>query len=327
MPAVKITGLGHYLPENKILSSELDQQLGLEKGSVQKKSGLISRHFATQRETTSYMGAQAALRAIEHAGLTLQEIDVIISASGANEQGIPCTAALIQKQLGLAHSGIPCFDISSTCLSFLTALDTMSYLIEGGRFKRALIVSSDLPSRGLNWHDMETCTIFGDGAAACVLEKSTHSSRIIASHMITHSAGAEFCRIEAGGTLFPPSQPHDKALGLFYMDGKKVFKLASQLLEQSTEALLSKAGVTMSDIHWVVPHQASLLAMHHMRKRLAIPTEKVVDIYATHGNQMAASLPNALSNYVYANKIHRGQLLYLIGTGAGISASGIILEF
>ena len=184
MPAVKITGLGHYLPENKILSTELDQQLGLEEGSVQKKSGLISRHFAVQHETTSYMGAQAALRAIEHAGITLQDIDVIISACGADEQGIPCTAALIQKQLRLEHSGIPCFDINSTCLSFLSALDTISYAIDAGRYKRALIVSSELPSRGLNWHDMETCTIFGDGAAACVLEKSIHSSRIIAAHMI-----------------------------------------------------------------------------------------------------------------------------------------------
>lgn len=327
MPAVKITGLGHYLPENKILSTELDQQLGLEKGCVQKKSGLISRHFANQNETTSYMGAQAALRAIEHAGVTLQDIDVIISANGASEQGIPCTAALIQRQLQLERSGIPCFDINSTCLSFLSALDTISYAIDAGRYQRALIVSSELPSRGLNWHDMETCTIFGDGAAACVLEKSTHSSRIIASHMITHSVGSELCRIEAGGTRFPPSQPHDRELGLFHMDGKKVFKLASQLLDQSKEALLAKAAVTIEDIHWVVPHQASQLAMHHIKKRLAIPSEKFIDIYATHGNQMAASLPTALSHHVHANKIQRGQLLYLMGTGAGISAAGMILEF
>lgn len=327
MPAVKIIGLGQYLPENNILSTVLDQQLGLAQGSVQKKSGLISRHFAAPHETSSYMGAQAALRAIDQAGLSLTDIDVIISASGAVEQAIPCTAVLIQKQLGLERSGIPCFDMNSTCLSFLTALDTISYLIEAGRYQRALIISSDIPSAGLNWQDMETCTIFGDGAAACVLEKSHSSSRILACDMITYSAGSDYCRLEAGGSRIPPSQPHDRALGLFQMEGKKVFKLASQLLDYSKERLFAKACVTMADIDWFVPHQASLLAMHHIQKRLAIPQEKFVNIYSTHGNQMAASLPSALSNYAQANKIQRGQLIYLLGTGAGLSAAGMILEF
>ena len=327
MPAVKIAGIGQYLPEKKIFSSELDHQLNLKAGSVQKKSGIISRHFAIEHETTSYMGAQAALRAIEHAGISLADIDVIISACGAGEQPIPCTAVLIQKQLGLEKSGIPCFDINSTCLSFLTALDTIAYLIDAGRFKRALIISSDIPSLGLNWQDMETCTIFGDGAAACVLEKSTNSNRIIATHMETYSIGSDYCRLEAGGTRIPPAQSYDRERGLFCMDGKKIFKLASQLLEQSNKTLLNKAGVTMSDIDWVVPHQASLLALHHLSKRLHIGPEKYVNIYATHGNQMAASLPSALSHHVHAKKIERGQLIYLIGTGAGISAAGMILEY
>jgi 3-oxoacyl-[acyl-carrier-protein] synthase-3 len=328
MPAVKITGLGQYLPENIILSSQLDKQLNLPVGSVQKKSGLISRHFAAAHETTSYMGAQAALRAIEHAGITLSDIDVIISACGASEQPIPCTAVLIQKQLGLEQSGIPCFDINSTCLSFLTAVDTTSYLIEAGRFKRALIVSSDIPSLGLNWQDMETCTIFGDGAAACILEKSMGSNRIIASHMETNSIGSTYCRLEAGGTRIPPAQPFDRErYGLFCMEGKKVFKLASKLLDQTNERLLAKAKISINDIDWVVPHQASLLSMHHIKKRLNIPEEKFVNIYSIHGNQMAASLPCALTHHVHAKKIQRGQLIYLVGTGAGISAAGMILEY
>lgn len=327
MLAVKISGLGHYLPKNKVYSSELDNQLGLKNGSVEKKSGLISRHFATLDETTSYMGAQAALRAIDNAHISLADIDVIISACGASEQPLPCTAALIQRQLGLATSGIPCFDINSTCLSFLSAVDTMSYLITGGRFKCALIVASDIPSLGLNWQDMETCTIFGDGAAACILEKSDSSQRILATHMETHSVGANYCQVAAGGTRIPPSQDFAKHHGLFQMDGKKVFKLASQLILNTTEQLFSKAKITMADIDWVIPHQASLLAMHHIRKRLNIPVEKMVDIFSTHGNQMAASLPSALSHHVAAKKIQRGQLLCLLGTGAGISAAGMILEY
>lgn len=327
MLAVKITGMAQYLPCNRIYSSDLDKQLGLALGTVEKKSGLISRHFANEEETTSYMGAQAALKALNNANLTTKDIDVIISASGAYEQLIPCTAALIQKQLGLEHSGIPCFDINSTCLSFLTALDTVAYLIANERYQRALIISSDIPSAGLNWTDMETCTIFGDGAAACIIEKSQGSSKILASHMQTYSSGVDYCRVEAGGTRVPPAKPFDHQLGLFHMDGKKVFKLASQLVIDSMDQLFAKAKVTLSDIDWVVPHQASLLAMHHLRKRLAIPQEKLVDIYSTHGNQMAASMPSALAHHLNNHQIQRGQLIYLVGTGAGISAAGMVLEY
>ena len=327
MPAVRIIGLAQYLPRNKVWSSDLDTKLGLPKGSVQQKSGLASRHFASKEETTSYMAAQAALQAIKNADLTLHDIDLIISACGVPEQLLPCTAVMVQKQLGLEQSGVACFDINSTCLSFLTALDTVSYLITANRYKRALIVSSDIPSLGLNWQDMETCTIFGDGAAACVIEASEDSSRIIASHMTTYSMGADFCRVEAGGTKVPPAHPFDRHLGLFHMEGKKVFKLASQLVIDLQEQLFTKAKITMNDIDWVIPHQASLLAMHHLRKRLEIPEEHLVDIYKTHGNQMSASMPSALAHYVHAKKIQRGQLLYLIGTGAGISAAGMILEY
>nr|WP_238400734.1 beta-ketoacyl-ACP synthase III [Legionella bononiensis] len=328
MPAIKITGTGNYLPLKTVLSTELDERLGLSPGSVEKKSGLISRHFASPEETTSYMGAKAALEAIKQAGINLSDIDAIISASGVGEQPIPCTAALIQKQLGLEDSGISCFDINSTCLSFITALDIASYLIEGGRYNRILIVSSDIASSGINWEDMETCTIFGDGAAACLVEQSDGSHRILSSHFITNSSGSTYCQIKAGGTRIPPLQScHVPLSGLFYMDGKKVFKLASKLVGQMTDELMAKARVTMADIHWVVPHQASLLAMHHIRKRLNIPEHKFVDIYSRHGNQIAASIPTVLNHLVRSKKIQRGELVFLLGTGAGLSAGGIILEF
>src|ERR1043165_4572493 len=141
MPNIKIVSMGKYLPKNKILSFDLDAKLGLSPGSVEKKSGLISRHFSEANETTSFMGAAASLEAIRNANIELTSIDVIVSACGAGEQPIPSTASLIQKQLGLGKSGVACFDINSTCLSFLTAIDILSYLISNERFKRALIVS------------------------------------------------------------------------------------------------------------------------------------------------------------------------------------------
>lgn len=328
MPAVKIIGMGRYLPRNKVFSTELDTKLNLPIGSVQKKSGLISRHFVSADETTSYMGAQAALMAMQQANINLTDIDAIIGACGVGEQPIPCTSALIQKQLGLEQSGIACFDVNSTCLSFVSALDIASYLIEGGRFKRILIVSSDIASIGLNWQDMETCTIFGDGAAACVVEKSDGTSRILSSHHETHSIGSTYCQVEAGGTRLPAKDPLKKVeQGLFYMEGKRVFKLASKLLDSVMENLFNKAKVSMSDINWFIPHQASMLAMHHIQKRLNIPSEKFVSIYPYHGNQIAASIPTALSTLIDTKQLQRGQLILLMGTGAGLAAGGIILEY
>ncbi|KTC83225.1 beta-ketoacyl-ACP synthase III [Legionella cincinnatiensis] len=328
MPAVKIIGMGRYLPRNKVFSTELDTKLNLPIGSVQKKSGLISRHFVSADETTSYMGAQAALMAMQQANINLTDIDAIIGACGVGEQPIPCTSALIQKQLGLEQSGIACFDVNSTCLSFVSALDIASYLIEGGRFKRILIVSSDIASIGLNWQDMETCTIFGDGAAACVVEKSDGTSRILSSHHETHSIGSTYCQVEAGGTRLPAKDPLKKVeQGLFYMEGKRVFKLASKLLDSLMENLFNKAKVSMSDINWFIPHQASMLAMHHIQKRLNIPSEKFVSIYPYHGNQIAASIPTALSTLIDTKQLQRGQLILLMGTGAGLAAGGIILEY
>ncbi|KTD39923.1 beta-ketoacyl-ACP synthase III [Legionella parisiensis] len=327
MPAVKITGMGCYLPRNKVLSTELDFQLNLPTGSVQKKSGLISRHFASPDETTSYMGAQAALVAVRQANIQLAEIDAIISACGVGEQAIPCTSALIQKQLGMEQSGTACFDVNSTCLSFISALDIASYLVDGERYKRVLIVSSDIASAGLNWQDMETCTIFGDGAAACILEKSDGTNRILSSHHETHSIGSSFCQIEAGGTRLTKNPLSSIEKSLFYMEGKKVFKLASKLLDSLMENLLDKANLSMNDIDWFVPHQASLLAMHHVQKRLNIPPEKFVSIYPYHGNQIAASIPTALCTLVDSKQLHRGQLVLLMGTGAGLAAGGLILEF
>ncbi|WP_058533065.1 beta-ketoacyl-ACP synthase III [Legionella saoudiensis] len=324
MPNVKIIGMGRYLPKNKVSSSELDAKLQLAEGSVQKKSGLISRHFAAADETTSYMGAQAARIAVEKAGINLTDVDAIISACGVGEQAIPCTAALFQQQLGLESSGIACFDVNSTCLSFITALDIASHLLAGGRFKRILIVSSEIASVGLNWQDMETCTIFGDGAAACVVEQSEGGERVLAAHHETYSIGANICKLEACGTRVPNPTIEQSQ---FYMEGKKVFKLASKLLDSLLENLLNKAQVSLSDVHWIIPHQASLLAMQHIQKRLNIPQEKYVSIYPYHGNQIAASIPTALCHLIDSQQLQRGQLVLLLGTGAGLAAGGLILEY
>ncbi len=276
------------------------------------------------------MATFAAQQALANAKIKAEQLDCIIGACSIMEQAIPGTATLVQKRLHLESSGIAAFDVNSTCLSFFTALDIASCLIAAERFKKILIVSSEIPSLGLNWSDMASATIFGDGAAAVVLtagEESTAS--MFASRMETYSIGSEHCQVKAGGTRWHPLSfthlPED--YGLFEMDGKKAFKLAAEMIEKFLARLFHSSGITLKDIDWVIPHQASKLSMLHMRRKLGIPAHKWIDIFATHGNQVAASLPTALHEAITSNKLQRGDTVLLLGSAAGISLGGMIFTY
>ncbi|MEM7616965.1 MAG: beta-ketoacyl-ACP synthase III [Pseudomonadota bacterium] len=326
-----ITGTGKYLPDRILTSLEIDSRLGKEKGWTEDKSGVRERRFANDDETTSFMAAKAAEQALENAGLALAELDCIVGSCGVMEQPIPCTASLVQKQLGLQDTGITAFDINSTCLSFLSALDTISYMVSAKRFKNVLVFSSDIPSLGLNWDDTDSCTIFGDGAAAVIISTASEKNytQIHASRMETYSKGSEFCQLQAGGTRLHPSRFKGNLndYALFEMNGKAAYKLAANITDELCEKLLSDTKLTMGDIDLVIPHQASKLSMHHLIKRLHIPEEKLVNIYHNHGNQVAASMPTALHEAVITNRIKQGDKVLLIGTGAGISVGGMIMEY
>jgi 3-oxoacyl-[acyl-carrier-protein] synthase-3 len=328
---INIIGTGKYLPERIVLAQELFAMIGKESVEIKNKLGITKRHFVCAAETTSFMAVQAAKQALENGKIIPEELDCIIGACGVMEQPIPCTATLVQKQLGLELSGIAAFDINSTCLSFLSALDVASYMIDAGRFRNVLIVSSDIPSLGLNWGSIENCTTFGDGAAAAVISKPIDNMNIqvLASHMETYSEGSSYCRVQAGGTKMHPSKfKGDLAkYALFEMDGKAAYKLTVRVIDGFIERLFKDTGLDLSDINLVIPHQASQMAMNHLRKKLHIPEEKFIDIFSTHGNQVAASIPTALHEAFMTKRIQRGDKFLLIGTGAGISLGGMILQF
>ncbi|MDR2853200.1 MAG: beta-ketoacyl-ACP synthase 3 [Burkholderiaceae bacterium] len=325
---IAVLGTGHALPSRAVTSAELDRQLDRRTGTVERVGGIRVRHFATKDETAAMLAAQAARRALEAAKLSLADIDCLVAASGTPDQALPCNASLIHRELGL--SGVPAFDINASCLSFLAALDTLSWPIMAGRYKRVLVASADIASCGLNWSTLESSAIFGDGAAAAVFGPSTDGrSRILAVELGTYSEGADLCRIPGGGSRYHPSridQPFDP-LSKFHMDGKGVFKLAAVHLPAFLERLLARAGVTRDQIDWVVPHQASQLAMTHAAKRLGFARDKIVDIFAEHGNQVAASLPTALDVAIRDGRIQRGHRLLMLGTGAGLSLGGAVLEY
>lgn len=328
--SVRLIGSGIYIPDNKVTAEEIDKKVGAETGWSEKLSGVKTRYFVTH-ESASYMAKHAILAALEDANLPLSEIDCIIGASGSMEQPIPCNAALIQEALGLGESGIACFDVNSTCLSFVVGLDMASLLIQSGRYNNILVVSSEVASNALNWGHNESCILFGDAAAAFVVSRTEkeQTSKIIASRLETYSKGAHLSEVRGGGTKYHPREHSEATKGefLFHMDGQAIFKMSSRLLNGFIERLLDKSTLTLADVNLVVPHQASKTAMHLVRKKLNIREDQFMSIVETYGNTIASSIPLALHVAIKEGRVKRGDKVLLIGTSAGLSLGGIVLEY
>lgn len=328
---VRIKGTGKYLPERTVGDAELDEILGTPPGWVNKITGVGTRHYAGAEETASYMGARAAEAALADAGLTFGDIDCLVCTSGTKEQPLPSTAVFIQQAMGQADSGVPAFDVDATCLSFLVGLDLMSYMVDAGRYKNVLLVATEIASVGLNWQDKESSALFGDGAAAVVIGPSGEgeSSGIIHASLKTYSSGARYSEIAGGGTrLHPQKYTAETALPyLFYMDGQAIFRKASKLLPDFIAQMLSATGNQMDDFKLVIPHQGSAMAMRLLRKKLGIAEDRFLDNTAGHGNTIAASIPMGLHEAIRQGRITRGDRIMLIGTAAGLSLGGMIIDY
>jgi 3-oxoacyl-[acyl-carrier-protein] synthase-3 len=326
---VRIAGSGAFVPSGRRTSAEIDRRTGRAAGTTAARTGVIERPVVTT-ETSSGMAIEAARRAIAASGLSTHAIDLVVSACAVPEQPIPAMAPLIQSGLGLAHSGIPAFDVNASCLSFVTAFDIVAQMIDAGRIKTALIVSSEIASRALPWEaSPDTAALFGDGAAAVVVAGSDgRAGGLVASHMETWSTGYRDCELASGGTRFDFHQDRDAfASGaVFRMDGRSAYRLVARVVVPFFERLLSKAGWRLDDVDVVVPHQASRGSLDHLVEKLKIPRHKIVDLIATNGNQIAASIPTALHHALASGRAPPGSKVLVVGTSAGFSIGGLCLE-
>ena len=326
---MRVVGTGAVLPAEELTSQALDERLGLAPGTVFARTG-VRRRFV-ERRSAAVAGAEAARAALAAAGLTLDDIDLLVAASGTPDQAMPSNASLLHLELGLSARGIPAFDIGASCLSFLTAIDVVDSLIATGRYRHVLVVSSDVASCGLDWTKLEASGIFGDGAAAAVLGLSPpgDGSAVQGRAFLTLSEGAHTCEIPGGGSRHHPSRIDEPfaPLANFRMDGPTLFRLAGERFPRFVAGLLQQAGLTLGDIDLVIPHQASEHALDFLRRRLRLPREKVIDIFADRGNQVGASLPTALHEAIVTGRLRRGQTALLVGTGAGVQIGGVVLRY
>lgn len=325
MIPLTLSGWGVYRPRTQMPSTALDARFGRAEGAFQAEFGITSRGIAAPDETTSMMAVQAARAALDMAGWGEGEFDALIGGCGVMEQPIPSTAILVQQGLSLGRSGIPAFDVNQTCLSFLAALDVAAMGIALGRWKRVVVFSSDIASAGLDPANAKISAIFGDGAAAVAIEAAEGSAGLLSSRFESYGDGAHMATLRAGGTRLRVEEGYEALVegSRFHMDAFGIFKAAARRLSPLIDRVLADAGVTREDLAAVICHQASAPGLAHLDRMFP---GKVVDIFADHGNQIAASLPTALAHALDTGRVQKGDAVLMLGTAAGISAGAVVLR-
>lgn len=320
----RITGTGSYLPPRRLTNNDLAAELaqrGIETSDewIVERTGIRARHFAAPDVTSSDLALEASRKAIEAAGISAQDIDLIIVATSTPDMVFPSTAAILQHKLGITN-GCPAFDVQAVCSGFVYAMTVADSMIQTGAAKRVLVVGSEVFSRILDFNDRTTCVLFGDGAGAVVLEASDEPG-ILSTEL--HADGSH-----VGILCVPGNVSGGNVLGdpLLKMDGQAVFKLAVSVLDKAARAALEKAGLTDADIDWLIPHQANIRIMQSTARKLKLSMDKVVVTVDQHGNTSAASIPLALDHGVRSGQVKPGQTVLLEGVGGGFTWGAVLLK-
>ncbi|TDM09534.1 MAG: 3-oxoacyl-ACP synthase [Ideonella sp. MAG2] len=320
----RIAGTGSVLPPRRVTNADLVAQLAerqLESSHewIVERTGIHARHFAAPEVSASDLGTEAAQRALEAAGVSPQDIDLIIVATSTPDMVFPSVACLIQQRLGIV--GCPAFDVQAVCAGFVYGLTVADAMIRAGSATKALVIGAEVFSRILDFNDRTTCVLFGDGAGAVVLEASDKPG-LLATKL--HADGRYADVLCTPGTV-----SGGQVLGspLLRMDGQAVFKLAVSVLEKVAREVLDAAGRTEEDIDWLIPHQANIRIMQGTARKLKVPPERVIVTVDQHGNTSAASIPLALDHAVRSGRIHRGDTVMLEGVGGGFTWGAVLLDY
>jgi len=319
---IQISGVGLYLPPTIETSSQIAPLIGKSEQWIIEKSGVLERRVS--KVDVDEMGALAGKEALND----IQKPDLIINASGVPKQTIPDTSTFYQKAMGF--EGIPSFSIHCTCLSFITAFHTAGSLIQSNVYKNILIISSDRGTRGRNFKEPESASLLGDGAAAVLIAPASESdqSELLYYNMKTWPSGANLTEVRGGGTHKHPQDSHTTIEdNLFTMDGPGIYKIARKQVYKMMIQTLKSTGLQKDDIDWIVPHQASGKAVEAYTSTGGFKKERVINIVSQYGNCVAASVPMALAIAVKDGRIKRGDLVLLIGTGAGLSAACALIRY
>lgn len=324
----RITGTGSALPTKSVSAEEVDQRSGKASGWTRSRVGITTRFECTAPQTLLSLGSMAVERALKKSGCDWSQIDLIIDCSTTKIRPIPCNAAHIQSSFFDEASGIPCFDIESTCLGFIVAVHVANALFTTGLYRNIIIVAMEGSLKAANWAEIESAALLGDGAAAVVLSYQRTGVQFLFAHE-TFSDHLELCKIDGGGHQLPAIDlcAENRRAFLFHMDGPAVFRIASEKLPLMVNRLLQQwqwhhpSGIR--DVQ-VVPHQASPRALSLIRKILGLPEDRFHVGMENVGNMAAASIPWMLDSLLEHGTVSKGAPLMLLGTSAGYSQAALI---
>lgn len=314
----RIAGIGAYLPERVMKNAELSQLVDTSDAWITERTGIKERRIAADGQYTSDLATEAARNALEDAGKTIDDIDIIIVCTATPDYTFPATATVVQSNLGMKHGAA--FDVAAVCSGFLYGLRVADGMIRAGGLRNVLLIGAETFSRILDWEDRSTCVLFGDGAGAVVLEAFEGEGGLLATTIRSNGQYKDLLYVDGG-----PSRT--QTVGLLRMEGNQVFRFAVTELTAIIRECAKDAGVEIADIDWFVPHQANQRILLAVAKKLGLREDQVVSTVANHANTSAASVPLAMHSAVRDGRIRRGDLMMLEAFGGGFTWGASLIQY
>ncbi|MBS1992511.1 MAG: ketoacyl-ACP synthase III [Cyanobacteria bacterium SZAS LIN-2] len=328
MALVKISSVGIGVPPRILTNHDMEKMVDTSDQWIQERTGIKQRHIVDPGTTCSDLATEAARQAMEKAGLTPDDIELIIVATNTPDSPLPAVACLVQHKLGCKHAWG--FDLAIACSGFLYAMQVGVQFVASGAHKNVIVIGVDVMSSVIDYTDRQTCIIFGDGGGACVIQPSTSEADgcfIDFLHEVDGSGG-EFLCIPAGGSAHPPSKETvEQGLHFLKQDGPVVFKFATKRMPEICVRLLDRNNLTGADIDVFIPHQANLRIIKSAVERLGIPMEKVIVNIDQYGNTTAGTLPLAMDTALKEGRLKKGDLVLFAAMGAGLSAGAALMRW
>ncbi len=326
--SIIIKGTGSYAPEKVLTNDDIAKFVDTSDEWIFERSGIRRRHIAAENETTSDMALHASRAALESAGVSASEIDLVIVTTVNPDMLFPSTACLLQAKLGIRNN-IPCFDLEAACSGFVYGVEVATRMMLSGYYKNALVVSSEKLSPIMNWEDRSTCVLFGDGAGAVVLGSSDKEGvGILDTVLGADGSDTAMLRMPAGGSMMPATvETVSNKLHYIQMDGKTVFKHAVKIMREKALEVLDHCGITADQISLLIPHQANARIIESVAKRLNIPADKVYINVENYANTSSASIPIALDEAYRGGKIKAGDYVLFVAFGAGLTWGATLVKW
>ncbi|KOY13624.1 beta-ketoacyl-ACP synthase III [Paenibacillus xylanivorans] len=321
---VGVIGTGKYVPEKILTNSDLEKMVDTNDEWIVSRTGIKERHIAAPDQATSDLAYEAAIKALESAGMTGSDLDLIIVATITPDSSFPSTACILQDKLGA--KGAAAFDLSAACSGFVYGLATATSFIQSGMYNNALVIGADCLSRITDYTDRNTCVLFGDGAGAVIVGEVPEGRGFKSFDLGAEGAGGSLLQMEGGGSRLPASaETVENKKHYIYMNGREVFKFAVRVMGTATIEVLRKAGLERTDVDLFVPHQANIRIIQSAMQRLELPEEKVVVNVDKYANTSAASIPLALVEAAEEGRMKAGDTVLMVGFGGGLTWGASVL--